>query len=113
MHIAVLRPTHGDLRLCLHGQPGVCWGVKNVSCHPPPHGRDSTLLLRLACCAVSASSPPPCPSAAQSVHEHGGYGSVGYGYCWKRSEAQKNLLRTHTTAVSSRMLYKLAQEGFK
>jgi hypothetical protein len=49
----------------------------------------------------------------QAVHEHGGYGSAGYGYCWKRSEAQKNLLRTHTTAVSSRMLYKLAQEGFK
>jgi phenylalanyl-tRNA synthetase alpha subunit len=49
----------------------------------------------------------------QAVHEHGGYGSSGYGYCWKRSEAQKNLLRTHTTAVSSRMLYKLAQEGFK
>jgi phenylalanyl-tRNA synthetase alpha chain len=47
------------------------------------------------------------------VHEHGGFGSAGYGYCWKRSEAQKNLLRTHTTAVSSRMLYKLAQEGFK
>lgn len=49
----------------------------------------------------------------QAVHEHGGHGSAGYGYCWKRSEAQKNLLRTHTTAVSSRMLYKLAQEGFK
>ena len=29
------------------------------------------------------------------------------------AEAEKNLLRTHTTAVSSRMLYKLAQEGFK
>jgi phenylalanyl-tRNA synthetase alpha subunit len=53
------------------------------------------------------------PSRTQAVHEHGGYGSAGYGYCWKRSEAQKNLLRTHTTAVSSRMLYKLAQEGFK
>lgn len=49
----------------------------------------------------------------QAVHEHGGFGSAGYGYRWKRSEAQKNLLRTHTTAVSSRMLYKLAQEGFK
>jgi len=32
-----------------------------------------------------------------------------YGYDWKRDEAEKNLLRTHTTAVSSRMLYKLAQ----
>lgn len=29
------------------------------------------------------------------------------------AEAQKNLLRTHTTAVSSRMLYKLAQGGFR
>lgn len=33
-----------------------------------------------------------------------------YGYDWKIEEAQKNLLRTHTTAVSARMLYKLAQE---
>lgn len=38
-----------------------------------------------------------------------------YGYDWKREEANKNLLRTHTTAVSSRMLYALAQvfEGYK
>lgn len=36
-------------------------------------------------------------------------------YDWKIEEAQKNLLRTHTTAVSARMLYKLANrpEGFK
>ena len=32
-----------------------------------------------------------------------------YAYDWKREEANKNLLRTHTTAVSSRMLYQLAQ----
>ena len=36
-----------------------------------------------------------------------------YGYNWQESEAEKNLLRTHTTAVSSRMLYRLAQSGFK
>lgn len=47
------------------------------------------------------------------VHSKGGYGSQGYGYTWKIEEAQKNLLRTHTTAVSARMLYKLAQDGFK
>ncbi len=29
-----------------------------------------------------------------------------YGSHWKVSEAEKNLLRTHTTAVSSRMLYR-------
>ncbi|XP_021861672.1 phenylalanine--tRNA ligase alpha subunit, cytoplasmic isoform X2 [Spinacia oleracea] len=46
------------------------------------------------------------------VHESGGYGSRGYGYDWKREEANKNLLRTHTTAVSSRMLYALAQKPF-
>lgn len=35
-----------------------------------------------------------------------------FSYDWKLEEAQKNLLRTHTTAVSARMLYKLAnQEG--
>ncbi|CAL5378525.1 unnamed protein product [Camellia sinensis] len=45
------------------------------------------------------------------VHEFGGYGSRGYEYDWKREEANKNLLRTHTTAVSSRMLYRLAQEA--
>ncbi len=41
---------------------------------------------------------------AQDVHQQGGYGSVGYGYSWKKAEAEKNLLRTHTTAVSSRMV---------
>lgn len=38
--------------------------------------------------------------------------SFDFRYDWKLEEAQKNLLRTHTTAVSARMLYKLAnQEG--
>ncbi|CAH1775482.1 unnamed protein product [Owenia fusiformis] len=46
----------------------------------------------------------------KKVHSQGGYGSQGYGYDWKIEEAQKNLLRTHTTAVSARMLYKLAQQ---
>ena len=44
----------------------------------------------------------------QAVHESGGYGSIGYRVPWKRSEAEKNVLRTHTTAVSSRMLQALA-----
>lgn len=33
-----------------------------------------------------------------------------YRYDWKIEEAQKNLLRTHTTANSARMLYKVAQQ---
>jgi|TARA_B110001450_G_scaffold156732_1_gene146058 phenylalanyl-tRNA synthetase alpha chain len=44
----------------------------------------------------------------KNVHEKGGYGSRGYQNTWDIKEAKKNLLRTHTTAVSSNMLYKLA-----
>ncbi|KAG0004766.1 Phenylalanyl-tRNA synthetase, beta subunit, cytoplasmic [Modicella reniformis] len=46
----------------------------------------------------------------KEVHSHGGYGSIGYGYDWKIEEAEKLILRTHTTSVSSNMLYRLAQE---
>lgn len=46
----------------------------------------------------------------KSVHSTGGFGSQGYKYEWKIEEAQKNLLRTHTTAVSARMLYKAAEK---
>ncbi|XP_060072242.1 phenylalanine--tRNA ligase alpha subunit-like [Ylistrum balloti] len=50
----------------------------------------------------------------KKVHSEGGYGSQGYNCDWKLEEAKKNILRTHTTAVSSRMLYKIAQqEEFK
>uniref|UniRef100_A0A3Q3VY00 phenylalanine--tRNA ligase n=1 Tax=Mola mola TaxID=94237 RepID=A0A3Q3VY00_MOLML len=43
---------------------------------------------------------------------HSRAGSTKYKYNWKIEEAQKNILRTHTTAVSARMLYKLAQQKF-
>lgn len=46
----------------------------------------------------------------KKTHETGGFGSRGYRYDWSEEEARKNILRTHTTAVSSRMLYLLAQE---
>lgn len=46
----------------------------------------------------------------KATHETGGYGSVGYGCTFKREEATKNLLRTHTTAISAQMLYQLANQ---
>ena len=46
----------------------------------------------------------------KKMHEVGGMGSIGYRYDWSEDETRKNILRTHTTAVSSRMLYKLAQQ---
>ena len=57
----------------------------------------------------STTFPEDYLERVRKTHETGGYGSFGYKYAWKRAEAEKNLLRTHTTAVSSRMLYKLAQ----
>ena len=49
------------------------------------------------------------------MHTSGGDSrSLGYQYDWAVGEARKNLLRTHTTAVSARMLYRLAQQvGWK
>jgi phenylalanyl-tRNA synthetase alpha chain len=47
----------------------------------------------------------------KATHEHGGdTGSIGYKMIWSEEESKKNLLRTHTTAISSRMLYRVAQE---
>ncbi|KAJ7044484.1 phenylalanine-tRNA ligase [Mycena alexandri] len=43
-----------------------------------------------------------------TVHEHGGFGSMGYRAPWSHEETSKLLLRTHTTASSAHMLYKLA-----
>lgn len=56
------------------------------------------------------SHPEDYLTRVEQVHSRGGYGSTGYGYQWKRSEAESLLLRTHTTAVSSYMLYQLAQQ---
>jgi len=49
----------------------------------------------------------------KNMHEKGDEDSIGWRYNWSYEEAQKNLFRTHTTAVSSQMLRKMAQEGFR
>jgi len=56
------------------------------------------------------SRPPPGDyyDRVSRVHEHGGFGSVGYRAPWSDAESHKLLLRTHTTASSAHMLYKLA-----
>lgn len=46
----------------------------------------------------------------QKVHEGDAYGSIGYRYPWRPVETQKLVLRTHTTAISSAMLKKLADD---
>uniref|UniRef100_A0A3Q3ENF3 Phenylalanine--tRNA ligase alpha subunit n=1 Tax=Labrus bergylta TaxID=56723 RepID=A0A3Q3ENF3_9LABR len=62
--------------------------------------------------ALAHDFPQDYLERVKKVHSEGGYGSQGYKYDWKIEEAQKNILRTHTTAVSARMLYKLAQQKF-
>lgn len=45
----------------------------------------------------------------REVHETGKYGSLGYRYPWKEEESLRLVLRTHTTAVSAKMLHQLAK----
>mmetsp|Transcript_22835 Transcript_22835/g.40650 ORF Transcript_22835/g.40650 Transcript_22835/m.40650 type:complete len:497 (-) Transcript_22835:180-1670(-) len=80
--------------------------------HPARDAHDTFFLTKPAATPI-ASVPEQYMRTVKTTHESGGYGSIGYGYNWKTSEAEKNLLRTHTTAVSSKMLYKLAQDGFR
>uniref|UniRef100_K7LSZ2 phenylalanine--tRNA ligase n=2 Tax=Glycine max TaxID=3847 RepID=K7LSZ2_SOYBN len=77
--------------------------------HP---ARDSHDTFFLETPSTTKILPEDYVQRVRQVHESGGYGSRGYAYDWKREEANKNLLRTHTTAVSSRMLYQLAQKPF-
>ena len=64
--------------------------------------------------AKSVDWPDDYMQRVKEMHEQGGSESIGWRYDWDIEEAKKNLLRTHTTAVSSRMLYKLATnpDGF-
>ena|ERR1700722_1709020 len=63
-------------------------------------------------CLVDPSHSLHPPKAyyerVSKVHEHGGYGSAGYRAPWSHEESSKLLLRTHTTASSAAMLYRLA-----
>lgn len=77
--------------------------------HP---ARDAHDTFFLTAPSKSFKFPEEYLNRVKETHATGGFGSQGYQYDWKLEEAQKNLLRTHTTAVSARMLYKLAnQEG--
>uniref|UniRef100_A0A1L8DI45 phenylalanine--tRNA ligase n=1 Tax=Nyssomyia neivai TaxID=330878 RepID=A0A1L8DI45_9DIPT len=80
--------------------------------HPARDAHDTFFLTHPA---KSTKFPMEYLERVKKVHSVGEYGSQGYGYDWKLDEAQKNILRTHTTAVSARMLYKLANQpgGFK
>ncbi|KAF5193112.1 Phenylalanine--trna ligase alpha subunit like [Thalictrum thalictroides] len=75
--------------------------------HP---ARDSHDTFFLKAPSTTLSLPESYLDKVKQVHESGGYGSKGYQYEWKREEAEKNVFRTHTTAVTARVLYSLAQQ---
>jgi phenylalanyl-tRNA synthetase alpha chain len=75
--------------------------------HPARDAHDTFFIKKPVNCI---SMPEEYMQKVKEVHSKGGYGSKGYQNEWDVKEASKNLLRTHTTAVSSQMLYKLAQQ---
>lgn len=74
--------------------------------HPAREAHDTFFLSKPAQCN---SVPADYAARVKHTHENGLPGSFGYNYDWSMAETKKNILRTHTTAVSSQMLYKLAQ----
>jgi len=75
--------------------------------HPARDAHDTFFLEEPETCNAV---PKDYMERVKQTHEKGGYGSLGYDYDWSEEETKKNILRTHTTAVSSKMLYKLAQQ---
>lgn len=75
--------------------------------HP---ARDSQDTFFVSSPASSINLPLEYVSKVQQMHMEGGHGSLGYRAPWSIEEAHKNVLRTHTTAVSARMLYALSKE---
>ena len=80
--------------------------------HPARDAHDTFFIKKPAKCLTI---PEDYMQRVKQVHSKGGYGSKGYQNEWEIEEAEKNILRTHTTAVSSQMLYQLANQegGFK
>ncbi|KAF2276580.1 phenylalanyl-tRNA synthetase alpha chain [Westerdykella ornata] len=48
--------------------------------------------------------------SVQQVHQDGAFGSIGYRYPWSEDESLRLVLRTHTTAVSTWVLHRLAED---
>jgi phenylalanyl-tRNA synthetase alpha chain len=72
--------------------------------HPARDVQDTFFMSRPR---TANSIPEGYMERVKEVHSKGAYGSSGYGTPWKKEEALKNVLRTHTTAISARVLYEL------
>jgi phenylalanyl-tRNA synthetase alpha chain len=75
--------------------------------HPARDAHDTFFIKEPA---MAQDIPRDYLEAVKEMHENGGMGSCGWRYDWSEEESRKNILRTHTTAVSSRTLWKMGQE---
>lgn len=75
--------------------------------HPARDMHDTFFLKNPVSCK---DIPEDYLKRVKDTHENGLEGSFGYGPGWSEDESRKNILRTHTTAISSQMLYQLAQQ---
>ncbi|KAL1110347.1 hypothetical protein AAG570_007878 [Ranatra chinensis] len=74
--------------------------------HPARDSHDTFFLKVPSHCGPL---PKDYMARVKKVHSEGDYGSKGYRYDWLEGEAKKNLLRTHTTAISTMMLANLGK----
>lgn len=86
---------------------GIC-KIPSICLVRKPPTAPATLIDVAADPKVSLHPDPEYYKRVATVHEKGAYGSVGYRSPWSDAESKKLLLRTHTTASSTHMLYKLA-----
>ena len=78
--------------------------------HPARDAQD-TFFMKVP--ATMDNFPAGYLERVRATHvDGGGLGSTGYRSEWSLDEAKANILRTHTTAVSARTLYQLAQRTF-
>ncbi len=76
--------------------------------HPSRDAHDTFFLKEPA---RTLSIPADYVERTRESHERGaGSDSLGHRCAWSEDEARKNILRTHTTAISSRVLYNAAQK---
>ena len=78
--------------------------------HPARDAHDTYFLTNPKSSEKIKNMYPDYLEKVKKVHEEGGYGSLGWRYKFSEEETFKNILRTHTTAVSTRMLFSLAEE---
>ena len=79
----------------------------------PARDMHDTFFLADPRLAAHSDCPADYRERVRTMHETGGEGSIGWRYRWSEEESRKNILRTHTTASSSRRLFRAVQDSLR